>query len=190
MDVFQLRLELIDFTSTSKWWWRVRRFLIGWLLWLYYTYSLTFFVLLLYPHQLKEPADTTKAEVPAPDPQQMYIESDDHVLITATFGLIGSIYLITRTFVRTVNKKDLPFSWYLVRPLQGVLMAIFVYFAFRAGELVFFGNRGDLDESAINVWVVAALAILAGAFSEEAYDRLHAMAGSIFKPENNERGDA
>ena len=171
MNPAQLRLELIDFTEISQWKWRLRRIFIGYLLAIYYGYAFMFFIFLLYP-------TTSDAESPA----SFTVSSTDRLLITATFGLLGSMFFITRTFIRTVNKKDLPVVWYLTRPIQGTLMAVFLYYAFRAGQLVFFSAGDAGQEEAIIVWSISMLAILAGAFSEEAYDQLHSIAMSIFKP--------
>ena len=174
MNPSQLRLELIDFTETSRWKWRLRRIFIGYLLTIYYGYAVAFFFILL-----EDPSSGSGFL------KDFAVSAKDHLLITATFGFLGSMFFITRTFIRTVNKRDLPVVWYLARPLQGTLMAVFLYYAFRAGELVFYSGGGGVgeDTTEINVWTISILAILAGAFSEEAYDRLHSIAMSIFKPQ-------
>lgn len=160
----------MDFEGGSSWWWRIRRIFIGYLLFTYYLYALIFFYFLIGP----DGAAILGLE----------IESGNyHLLITATFGLLGSMYLVTRTFIRTVQKRDFPVVLYIARPFQGVIMAVFVYYAFRAGQLAFF-NGGDVavTEDQINIWMVSLLAILTGAFADEAFQKLYSIAQRIFRP--------
>lgn len=172
MDLSQIKLELIDFTKIALWKWRLRRFFIGYLLLIYYSYTFLFFAGLL--------LQTEKASTD--NVWGVFEYSLEYPLwITITFGFLGSIFLITRTFVRTVNKKDLPLVWYVTRPLQGILMSVFLYYAFKAGELVFYNSGATTDGTGINVWTISILAILVGVFPEEAYDRLHSIATRLFK---------
>jgi hypothetical protein len=105
--------------------------------------------------------------------------------ITGVFGFAGGLFFVTRTFTRTSvtdsSKIDCPVFWYLLRPAQGMFMAFFVYLAFLAGQLIFYSGGGSAaDPSAINIYVVAFLALLGGMFEEHAYFRLKAMARSMF----------
>lgn len=170
MDPIKLKLEHIDFSQGSLTTWRLRRIFIGIFLFLYYTYGLIFFVALFAPVKWTE-ADFL-----------FEVQETYHLWITTTFGFLGSIYFVTRTFIRTTQMKDLPVVWYLTRPLQGILMAIFVYFAFRGGQLAFYSGTGSVDAKDINVWSVSLLALLAGAFADEAFQRLYAIATGLFKP--------
>ncbi len=64
-------------------------------------------------------------------------------------------------------------------------MAIFIYYAFRAGQLVFYsGGDGKVDEEAINVFTLSILAIIAGMFTDHAYERLYSIAESMLKPKD------
>ncbi len=114
-------------------------------------------------------------------PRPLDVGIDQHLWITATFGFLGGVFFLTRTFIRTTKSGDLPVTWYMTRPLQGTLMAIFIYYAFRAGQLVFYNAEGSADPMAINVWTISAVAILAGIFVEEAYERLYRVAVGLFE---------
>ena len=186
MDLAKLRLELIDFNEKPRWHWFVRRVFIGFWLVFCCMYALAFFVLLLSP-DLFRLMDTVVTDTVVTGTEVTDIEvptfqiTKTPLLVTATFGFLGSIFFIVRTFIRTVSKRDVPVAWYIARPLQGVLMSVFLYYAFRAGQLVFYSGGGSADETQINVWSISVLAILAGAFSEEAYDWLYTIAAGVFK---------
>ncbi|MBI5097034.1 MAG: hypothetical protein HZB32_05260 [Nitrospirae bacterium] len=61
-------------------------------------------------------------------------------------------------------------------------MAVFLYYVFRAGQLVFYSGAGSVREEEVNVWTISILAILAGAFTEDAYARLSSIAAGFFRP--------
>lgn len=172
MDPTKLTLELIDFEGKSPWRWRIRRFFIGYLLLTWYLYAIIFFYLLIGP----EGAEFLGLEIGSGEYQ---------LLITVTFGLLGSMYLVTRTFIRTVQKRDFPIVWYIARPIQGAIMALFVYYTFRAGQLAFFnGGETPVTEDQINIWMVSTLAILTGAFADEAFQKLYSIAQRMFSTSN------
>lgn len=223
MDLFQLKLELIDFSKCSNARWRFRRVFIGYLLSIYYVYAFLFFFMVAVPEYdlfgfdgqssrkaqqevnqtqlLKEttPPEKTTETVNKPDKTGKIINQTKTVeeelvpplLLMVTFGFIGGVFFITRTFVRTtqnqvgdggtIERKDVSVSWYLTRPLQSALMAIFIYYAFRAGQLVFYSMEGAPGAEQINVYVLSLLAIIAGAFSEQAFEKLHDIASRIFR---------
>lgn len=170
MDIELLRMERIDFTSAPAWHWKLRRFGIGWLLFFYYTYAIMFIVAFIAPESIGFS-------------EQIAGKKTNHYLLMTTFGFLGSIFDLSRTFVITQNRVDYPVVWYVTRPLQGVLMALFLYFAFRAGQLVFFSGGGtEVNEEAINVYTLSILAVLAGLFAEHSYARLFALAEKLIKP--------
>lgn len=174
MEFENLKMERIDFTTSSAWRWGFRRIGIGLLLWLYYSYAVMFIVLLAAPDLFSDVASNNI------QPKDLI---KNHYLLMTTFGFLGSVFALSRTFVITQNKVDFPVAWYITRPLQGVLMALFLYFAFRAGQLVFFSGGGtEVDEKSINVYTLSILAILAGLFAEHSYARLFALAEKLIKP--------
>ena len=173
MEFENLKMERIDFTKTSLWRWRVRRIGIGFLLYFYYSYAALFVVSYIFPDLDLLGTGAVKG---------IAGQHENHYLLMTTFGFLGSIYALSRTFVITQNKIDYPVVWYITRPLQGILMALFLYFAFRAGQLVFFSGGGSVDENSINVYTLSLLAVLAGLFSEHAYTRLFVLAEKLIKP--------
>ena len=158
-------VEPIDF-SDRKFYWIFRRFLIGLLLVGYTLYAIAFAIVVL--AQGEKYSDFVK--LPA---------TIQHLILMATFGLAGSLYNVTRVFIRTVHKRDFSFSWYITRPTQGILLAVFTYFAFRAGEFVFYNPATEASEiftaPDLNVYTLSVLAILTGLFSDQAYDKLHSI---------------
>ena len=170
MELENLQMERIDFTNSPPWQWRARRIGIGVLLFFYYTYAIMFIVSFISPEAFELSMEISGKQA-------------NHYLLMTTFGFLGSVFALSRTFVITQNKVDFPVAWYITRPLQGVLMALFIYFAFRAGQLVFFSGGGtEVDEKSINVYTLSILAVLAGLFSEHSYARLFALAEKTIKP--------
>jgi len=175
MEFENLKMERIDFTNISRWKWMVRRTGIGLLLFIYYSYALMFVISFIDPELFQLAASISGKQT-------------NHYLLMTTFGFLGSVFALSRTFIITQNKVDYSVAWYITRPLQGVLMALFIYFAFRAGQLVFFSGGGtEVNEESINVYTLSILAILAGLFSEHAYTRLFVLAEKLIKPKTEER---
>jgi hypothetical protein len=215
MDLFQLKLELINFSknSPSRWW--VRRTFIGFLLFIYYLYAFLFFFMVAFPNAdllgidiQPQPQELVQLQEGQPESNQNNNHSSEFgkgaskpvqkpvhpLLLMVTFGFIGGVFFITRTFVRTtqkqvgdeVERKDVSVAWYLTRPLQSALMAIFIYYAFRAGQLVFYSMEGAPSEEQINVFTLSLIAIIAGAFTEQAFEKLHSIATDLFKVKQKE----
>ena len=113
-----------------------------------------------------------------------------HLQLMLLFGALGAVFMITRTFVRTVDKIDLPVVWYLTRPFQGAIMAIFIYLAFLAGQIAFYSGKGDaVNPNEINVYTISLLAIIAGMFTDHAYTRLLRVAERLLIKEATDSKD-
>jgi hypothetical protein len=113
--------------------------------------------------------------------------------LMASFGVLGSLFYMIWAFVRTTNRVDFPVAWYITRPILGALMAWFLYFAAFAGQLVFYSaNTSDIAAKAesINIYSLAILAIVAGVFTEHAYEVLRAFAFSLLKSRPTSGGSA
>ena len=179
MDISRFRFDPIDFSGISQSRWVFRRTVIGFLLFLYYAYAFLFSFSIA---SSKPPSP----ETPGPATTAVFeIDLTNHLVLMMTFGFLGGVFFVTRTFVRTRRESDCSVAWYLTRPLQGVLMALFIYYAFRAGQLVFYsGGEGKVDEQAINVFTLSILAIIAGMFTDHAYERLYSIAESMLKPKD------
>lgn len=169
MDYEYLKIERTDFTSIPEWKWWLRRGAIGVLLGMYYLYAIFFVMTFIEP---KDVASITSVAAH---------EANHHLLMT-TFGFLGSVFALSRTFVITQNRIDFSVAWYITRPLQGVLMALFLYYAFRAGQLAFFSGGGtEIDAKALNIYTLSILAVLSGLFAEHAYARLFVLAEKMLK---------
>ncbi|HSM97960.1 MAG TPA: hypothetical protein VLS47_03005 [Gallionella sp.] len=216
MDIFRLELEQTNFSDQSLARWRIRRNFIGLLLFVYYLYAFVFFFMVAFPGegifaidlrdsqvQIQE-VQPSSPQIPASptDKEPVTVNkairgSIPPLLLMVTFGFIGGVFSISQTFVRTAQKFvdgkpqriDLPVAWYLTRPLQSALMAIFIYYAFRAGQLVFYSMEGAPDEKQINVFTLSLLAIIAGAFSEQAFEKLYSVAENILKVKTSEKSN-
>ena len=80
-------------------------------------------------------------------------------------GVVGGIFIQTRAFIRTGRKKDYPVAWYLFSPLQGGLLALFLYCVFRAGEKALYTNIGGEDD--MNGYVMGTIAKIGRASCRE-----------------------
>lgn len=204
MDIDNLRLKHFDFRESSKTYWIVRRIGIGFYIFIIYMYAIIFAIL----WQTESfNISTTRQQVISTKQTEPIAENKDekttaqnnttegnktggfkhffpttHLTIMLLFGALGSVFMVTRTFVRTVDKIDLPVVWYLTRPFQGALMSLFIYLTFLAGQIVFYSGKGEaVNPNEINVYTISLLAIIAGMFTDHAYDRLHFIADRLFK---------
>lgn len=159
--VDDLESRLIDFTDTNGFMWFLRRAGITVLLMFYYMYAVSFGVLMMMPGAAPELAELAAEAAISPDGK--------NVAVMMTFGFMGGVFRITRTYSRTIHRMDMPLSWYVTRPLQAAVMAIFIYFAFRAGQLVFYSGGQDATAEQVNTYTLSILAIVSGLFTEQAY---------------------
>lgn len=191
MDISKLSFEPVNFSGVSNMRWISRRIVIGFLLFLYYGYALIFVMEVITSPTLNSAGQGTDQVNEPIFGSGLADWLSDPVSIMMTFGFIGSVFFITRTFVRTGRNSDCSIAWYITRPLQGVLMALFIYYAFRAGEIVFYsgggagagsdaGGGGETGNS-INVYTLSILAIIAGMFTDHAYEWLQGVAENILK---------
>lgn len=208
MDFFNLRLELVDFPKKSVYKWNLRRIFIGFILYIYYSYAFFFFFMIAFPDkiipnffvtsQTNNPPNQIDSQqgnqTDKPPSKSDGLKKFPPLIVMVTFGFIGSVFFITRTFIRTSRKpnededirKDMVVVWYLTRPMQSILMAAFIYYAFRAGQVVFFDTENSPKEDQMNIYSLSLLAIITGAFTEQAFDKLQEIATKIFKIENQE----
>ena len=183
MKYSSLSPELHDFSSVSLMFWRIRRIVIGLLLMIYSCYVI--FVTFCYAINSKELLE----EILKHDPLSLqmidgYIKLFSQPLIVMiSFGLMGGVYTCIRTFVSTAKREfDMPVVWYLTRPLQSVLLAIFIYFAFVAGQVIFYGGSASNIKD-INIFSISLLAILAGMFTEQTYLSLKTISKKVIPAE-------
>lgn len=179
----------IDFSNSHNLAWLGRRSFIGLLLFVYYLYAIIFAFSIADPSILAASGSTNKYE--GASIQNIFaLITKKHLLLMMTFGFLGSVFSITKVFLQTGREDDCSVAWYVTRPAQGVLMAIFIYYAFRAGQLVFYSADGNANEKDINVYTLSLLAILAGMFSDNAYERLYSIANTMIRQKKQSKSNS
>jgi hypothetical protein len=105
--------------------------------------------------------------------------STDVVLIAMVLivGALGAFLAASRRFLTYATRDQLTKrdEWsYLMRPLQGAVLALIVYFTLRGGYL------GQDRNAPVNPYGVATLAGLVGLFTRHAVERLTAVFDTMF----------
>lgn len=100
------------------------------------------------------------------------------LVVTLVAGLLGSLIFVLKTTLRqrldvwsagtTVPQGPRPWSWFLLRPVFGVVVALGAYVALQSGLLVFDGAM-SLEPSA---YVTAAVGLIAGLLSWHVIDTI------------------
>ena len=166
--------RIIDYSSSPIWFWFLRRTGIATIIFLFYTYAIVFVMGTVFPDYF---AKSISASVGNIGPE------GKNLVLMITFGFLGGVFAVTRGYMVTVQRSDMPLSWYVTRPLQGMLMAMFIYYAFRAGQLVFYsGDTGAGGATSINVYTLSIIAIVTGLFTENAYKSMQNIARRIRSP--------
>ncbi|MHC4176294.1 MAG: hypothetical protein ACYSWU_02240 [Planctomycetota bacterium] len=102
-----------------------------------------------------------------------------YLLIVLLVGALGSSVHLTGSFVYYVGRSRFRpkwTMWYLLRPFVGAILAMVVYFVFRAGFLA-----GSGGVNAVNLFGIAGVAGLTGMFSKQAVNQLTEVYNSFFK---------
>lgn len=98
------------------------------------------------------------------------------LLFVFVIGAIGSLLYITKHFLHQaiqghgwLDPPTRPFSWYLFRPIFGIVVALAVYLMVKAGQLALGGSDslGDL-----NLPIFSVVALFAGLLSWHALDAI------------------
>ena len=102
------------------------------------------------------------------------------LFLTLAMGMLGSTIFITQEFIAH-GSKDRPMTWFLIRPLLGMVTAVAIFVLAKAGQIT-------LAESAdnLNPWVISFLAVISGLLSEHAIERIGRAAKPIFSPEESQ----
>lgn len=101
------------------------------------------------------------------------------LLLALAMGALGSTLYVTMEYFRPGPNKSL--AWYLFRPALGMITALAVFVAFKAGQLTLSGvspNSGA--EADLNPFLVSFFAVIAGLLSEHAIDRLSVAGYNLF----------
>jgi hypothetical protein len=103
------------------------------------------------------------------------------LLLTLAMGALGSTILVTVQFLAPLKISSVtgqsadpdgpPLSWFVFRPFLGMIVALAVFIAFRAGQITLSATPGGGDNG-INPFVVSFFALIAGLLSEKAIEFL------------------
>lgn len=100
--------------------------------------------------------------------------------VTVAFaGAIGGMVHAIRSLAVYVGSRRLKWSWapfYLLKPILGAVLATLLYFVLRAG---LFSPSASTDQA--SPYGFAAIAALAGLFSDQAVEKLRAIAEELFQ---------
>ena len=94
-------------------------------------------------------------------------------------GAFGSLVYLAQHQLRSVIQEDVdgpsepyPFSWYIMRPVFGIVVAFGVFLLYKVGEVALgSGTDGGIFDD-VNVWILSALALFAGILSWHALDMI------------------
>ncbi len=103
------------------------------------------------------------------------------LVLALVLGALGSALHMTKVMLEETEKPH-P-AWYIIRPCQGVLMALVVFVLLKAGQLTM--GAGDAD--ALNPFFVAFVGTVSGLLATDAY-RLIQRAGASIIPANVDEG--
>ncbi len=101
------------------------------------------------------------------------------IAIVLIAGGLGAMIGVSRRFLYFATREELTKrdEWsYLMRPLQGAVLSLIVYFTLRGGYL------GQDASSPVNPYGVAALSALVGLFTRHAVSKLSDVFDTMFGP--------
>ncbi|NCA70733.1 MAG: hypothetical protein EOM91_11620 [Sphingobacteriia bacterium] len=93
------------------------------------------------------------------------------MLVVLVMGAIGSLiylirYLLSQLLSQAESQRYLrPWSWYIFRPLFGVVVALAVYFLYRAGQIALGGATPSTISADANLPILALFSLFAGLLS-------------------------
>ena len=99
------------------------------------------------------------------------------LLLTLAMGTLGSTIFITMEYI-AVQEITRPVSWYVIRPLLGMVTAIAIFVLAKAGQLTISADSGSAE---LNPFVISFLAIISGMLTEQAIEKIGKSAGVVFK---------
>ncbi|MBC7950303.1 MAG: hypothetical protein H7Z12_00595 [Rhodospirillaceae bacterium] len=103
------------------------------------------------------------------------------LILALVLGALGSALHMTKVVLEAKEKPS--GAWYIIRPCQGVIMALVVFVLLKAGQLTM--AAGDSD--ALNPFFVAFVGIVSGLLSPDAYQLIQRAGASII-PASTEEG--
>lgn len=129
------------------------------------------------------------------DPQRVSTLSRETLALLFVFviGAIGSVIYITKDSIQLVLEgnwlTDQPkrsLTWYLFRPVFGVIVALAAFLLFKAGQLAM-GNSGVVDGSQdFNLPILSVIALFAGLLSWQALEVIETRGASWFRSQKRQ----
>lgn len=108
-------------------------------------------------------------------PRQLATWSEGHLtlLLTLLMGALGSLLYVSRAYLgwafkgaRLSEPAPLPLSWFILRPMFGMITALAILILIKAGQLGFSsGTTFSLEEGSVNPFLIGFIAIIAGLMS-------------------------
>lgn len=110
------------------------------------------------------------------------------LILTVIMGGLGSLISITvgYLFGGGEERRRILFSWYLFRPILGMVTAMSVFVLTKAGQVLSFsGGAGVTDVSSwdqpLSPYFVGFLGIIAGLISRQAIEKIEEVGANVFK---------
>ena len=130
------------------------------------------------------------------DPQRISTLSRETLALLFVFiiGAIGSVIYITKDSIQLVLEgnwlTDQPkrsMTWYLFRPVFGVIVALAAFLLFKAGQLAM-GNNGAVDGGHdFNLPILSVIALFAGLLSWQALEVIETRGAYWFRSQKRQR---
>ena len=99
------------------------------------------------------------------------------MMVVFVMGAIGSlIYLIRYLLSQTLHSPDKgspvwrPLSWYLFRPLFGIVVAFAIYLLYKTGQVALGGANSNVLASDVNLPILSVFSLFAGLLSWQALE--------------------
>lgn len=129
------------------------------------------------------------------DPQRISTLSRETLALLFVFiiGAIGSVIYITKDSIQLVLEgnwlTDQPkrsLTWYLFRPVFGVIVALAAFLLFKAGQLAM-GNSGAVDGNQdFNLPILSVIALFAGLLSWQALEVIETRGAAWFRSQKRQ----
>lgn len=102
------------------------------------------------------------------------------LVLALVLGALGSALHMTRVMLD--GHENPSASWYIIRPCQGVLMALVVFVLLKAGQLTMSAG----DSNVLNPFFVAFVGIISGLLSTDAYRMIQRAGASIIPADSSQ----
>jgi transcriptional regulator with XRE-family HTH domain len=120
-------------------------------------------------------------------PRQLATWSEGHLtlLLTLLMGALGSLLYVSRAYLdwafkgaRWTEPAPLPLSWFIFRPMFGMITALAILILIKAGQLGFSsGTTFSLEEGSVNPFLIGFVAIIAGLMSWQCLELIESVGG-------------